>query len=216
MDTEIIHLLSFASESICVHAEQSNDAIFPIESGNMREELLRLFARRNGFYAFESALLVRPISSATSPLGIIEWNSPTLWKSEFKSNEELLSIVFFAEDIFGVQFCIKSNGVNSFNPETGEYIFIAPTLNGWAGWILEKYKIRTGWPLAHLWQKSHGPLKSGMRLLPKKPFVLGGQYALENLYELDDVESMRFRSTIANQLLDCPDGSKVVLRVNHN
>jgi hypothetical protein len=51
--------------------------------------------------------------------------------------------------------------------------------------------------------------------LPKVPYVLGGHgsFAIENLYALGDVEGMRFRASIANQLHDCPDGSKVVLNI---
>ena len=134
--------------------------------------------------------------------------------SEYKTN--FCGVVFFAEDIFGMQFCIKNDAVNSFDPETGEFKVIAPSLEDWSRWIWEDTKTRTGWPVAHFWQLKQGVLKPGMRLLPKVPFVLGGQFAIENLYELNDVEGMRFRASIANQLRDCPDGSKVVLNIKRS
>src|SRR5205823_2208076 len=140
-------------------------------------------------------------------------NDATLWKSEFK--RDLTKVIFFAEDIFGIQFCIKDDEVCTFDPETSESKVIATSLADWARWILEDPRIRTGWPLAHFWQLRNGPLESGIRLLPKVPFVLGGQFAIENLSQAHDIEAMRYRASIANQLLDCPDGSKVILKIRH-
>jgi hypothetical protein len=51
-----------------------------------------------------------------------------------------------------------------------------------------------------------------MRLLPKLPFVLGGEYNLDNLYLANSVEGMRFRGSIARQIQNIPDGNKVVLK----
>jgi hypothetical protein len=121
--------------------------------------------------------------------------------------------VFFAEDLFGVQFCIRDDSVQSFEPETGSFARVAETLEDWAQWILDNHRVRTGWPLAHDWQTRNGPLPFGFRLSPKVPFVCGGQFSIENLYVLKDVDGMRFRASIANQLLDVPDGSKVVFKV---
>src|SRR5579859_7768624 len=92
-------------------------------SGRLGGELIELLALRNGFYAFESALLLRPFDSNHNPLGILQWNEPSVWKSAFKVGPS--EAFFFAEDIFGVQFCIKDNAVNSFNPETAEFNFLA-------------------------------------------------------------------------------------------
>lgn len=170
--------------------------------------LLRL---RNGFFAFESALLVRPLDLESPPMGHVQWNKPDMWRSEYQV--DLGDALFFAEDLFGVQFCIKEGLVNSFDPETGQFRPIANSIEEWCGWILQDSKVRTGWPLAHFWQLKNGPILSGMRLLPKIPFVLGGQFSVENLYQLRDVDGMRFRASIANQISDCPDGTKVVLKI---
>ncbi|PWU12237.1 MAG: SMI1/KNR4 family protein [Verrucomicrobia bacterium] len=170
-----------------------------------------MLGRRNGFFAFESALLVRPYYSESSPLGIVQWNAPKLWKGNYGSS--LPDMLCFAEDAFGVQFCIHNATICSFDPETAVLKEIARSIGGWAGWILEDHKVRTGWPLAHFWQLRHGPLRHGGRLLPKVPFVLGGQFTVENLYELNDLEGMRVRADIATQLKACPDGSKVVIRI---
>jgi hypothetical protein len=211
MSKNLARLLSVASEPISSTPAIGELSRLPALSGSRGQELMSLLGSRNGFYTFESALLVRPLDFDASPLGIFQWNNAALWRSEYKA--DLGVVVFFAEDIFGVQFCIKDDSVNSFNPETGEFKVIAASLEDWSGWVMEDSKTRTGWPLAHFWQLRQGALKLGTRLLPKVPFVLEGRFEIENLYELNDVEGMRFRASIANQLRDCPDGSKVVLKV---
>lgn len=183
-------------------------------SSARNQELFCLLGGRNGFYAFESALLVRPLDFEGPPLGIFQWNIATVWKADYKI--DFKKAIFFAEDVFGVQFCILNDVINSFDPETGEFKVVAKSLEEWAGWILDDSKTRTGWPLAHFWQLKQGPLKAGVRLLPKVPFVLGGEFSIENLYFLNDAEGMRFRASIANQLQDCPDGTKVVLDIKRS
>lgn len=214
MTKNLDRLLSAASDSLLPAPVVRESLQLSALSGNVGRELLALLGRRNGFYAFESALLVRPLDSNKAPLGIFQWNKAALWKSEFKA--DLSNIIFFAEDIFGIQFCIKNDAINSFDPETGEFQAIAANLEEWAGEILKDAKMRTGWPLAHSWKLGQGELEPGTRLLPKVPFVLNGQFTIENLYALNDVEGMRFRASIANQLRDCPDGSKVVLNIKRN
>jgi hypothetical protein len=175
------------------------------------KELCALLSDKNGFFLFESALLIRPLRNEQCPIGILEWNDPKLWKTDYRI--ELSKCVFFAEDIFGVQFCVKDNIIQSFDPETGRFKNIGTTLGSWAQWIFEKHKSRTGWPLAHQWQVKYGKLSAGFRLLPKVPFVCGGQFSIDNLYSLNDVEGMRFRASIANQLVNIPDGAKVVIKI---
>lgn len=177
----------------------------------MGAELMGLLWKKNGFYAFESALLVRPFSSNKPPLGILQWNEPLLWKREYKS--DLSGAVFFGEDVFGIQLCLRENAIARFNPETAEFKTIASDLEGWARWLLEEHKNRTGWPLAHFWQLRHGPLKPGIRLPPKVPFVLGGNFTLDNLDEFNEVDGLRYEATLANHLLEYPDGTTVKLRV---
>jgi hypothetical protein len=216
MSEKIARLLSVGSSSLAIApviAVRTGATFFDVLSSHLGQELLKLLNERNGFYAFESALLVRPFDCDIFPLGITQWNSETLWKNNYKNN--LGDAVFFAEDIFGIQFGIQNGAIHSFDPETAEQKTIATSLEAWAGWVLEDYKTRTGWPMAHFWQLRHGELKPGTRLLPKIPFVLGGQFAIENLHPLNDVEGMRFRASVANQLQDCPDGSKVKLSIKH-
>jgi hypothetical protein len=161
----------------------------------------------NGFYAFESALHVFPVGGDAMHMGLEHWNSPALWRFEYEDLAE--GCWFFAEDVFGVQFCLKDEHIASFNPETGEVEPVADTLEEWAAKILKEYDCLTGYSLAHAWQQKNGALKPGMRLVPKVPFVLGGEFRVENLVVMDAVKGMRARGSLARQIRELPDGARI-------
>jgi hypothetical protein len=190
--------------------EGMNSFLKPL--GKLGNELGALLCERDGFYAFESALLVRSFDSPTSPQGLVQWNSPTLWKDSYDQVFDN-NIVFFAEDLFGGQFCIRAEAVWLFDPELGEYQRNADSLEAWATEIVDNPEIRTGFPLVLQWQVSHGALENGCRLVPKLPFFVGGKFEVENLYACQEVTGMRFRGAIAKQARDLPDGSQISFRV---
>jgi hypothetical protein len=179
--------------------------------GHLGRDLASLLGERNGFYAFESALLVRPFNSVQSPLGMLQWNAATLWKDSYEQVFD--GIVFFAEDLFGGQFCIREGAVWLLDPEQGEYERIAENLEGWAAEILGNAEVRTGYPLAMEWRKRQGPLREGFRLLPKLPFFVGGKFEIENLYAVEDVTGMRYRGSVAKQVRSIPDGGPLRFKV---
>lgn len=147
----------------------------------------------NGFFAFESALHVLPASPAPSGVMTVQlWNDADLWRSGYGSMAD--GLFFFAEDVFGVQFALASNGVVTFDPETGDVAEVASTLEGWADQLLQGYEMLTGFSSAHAWQQRYGQLAVSTRLLPKRPFVLGGDFTIDNLYDLDAVEGMEAAS----------------------
>src|SRR5207245_6232815 len=113
--------------------------------------------------------------------------------------------LFFAEDVFGDQFCLHEGRVCSFDAETGELKVLGHSLEDWAKRILDDYELLTGYPLIHKWQELHGPVPIGTRLMPKIPFVLGGGYSLDNLYVLASVSAMKSRGNLARQIKDLPD-----------
>ncbi|MBH3414533.1 SMI1/KNR4 family protein [Pseudomonas putida] len=121
---------------------------------------------------------------------------------------------FFAEDVFGGQFCIKDSKVYTFDPETGSLEYLADDIESWVQMLLSDYEVLTGYPLAHQWQKQNGQLPAGKRLLPKVPFVLGGEFVLDNLYLADAVEGMKFRADIAIQIKELPDGAQIRLNID--
>lgn len=175
-------------------------------------ELADLLGVRHGFYASSSALLVRPLRHSGPPLGIEQWNAASLWRADYPS-EDWGPTLFFAEDLFGGQFCIRGGRVLAFEPETGALGDIGcASLAEWARLITADHRFRTGEPLAHAWRAAHGPLEPGRRLVPKVPFVVGSAYSVDNLYACEDAAGMRLRAAVARQLRGVPDSARVVFR----
>jgi hypothetical protein len=202
-------LLSIASDPLVREAARFPDLLQKYELG---QELFELLQRKNGFYAFESALHIFPVGN-NDPGSLESWNSETLWRSAYK--DLAAGLLFFAEDILQDQFCLsqQSRGVFRFKAETGRTSLMAQSIDQWAAVILGDYRIETAWPLAHEWREKNGPIVRGKRLMPKRPFFLGGKYALENLWLGDAVEGMRFKAHLALETRDLPDGAKVELHV---
>lgn len=203
-------LLSNASSSLSEQEPALTDQLRRLP-GSLADDLLKMLRKRNGFYALESALHVFPSHSGRQEIGLDEWNEDALWRNEFKGMAD--GCLFFAEDLFGGQFCIKYGRVYTFDPETGAVDYLADDIEGWAKVILNDYDVLTGYPLAHQWQERHGRLPAKKHLLPKIPFVAGGEFELDNLYLVDAVEGMKFRAGIANQIKDLPDGAHIKFNV---
>lgn len=210
MKANLKKLVSISSEALCDDAPQVPERLLSL-SGILGEQLIELLKNKNGFYAFESALHVLPAGCKDSCINIEEWNDDSSWRKEY--GDLVQGYLFFAEDIFGVQFALCNRGVRKFNPEFGEFEDFVSNLEEWAAKILEDYNYETGYQFAHDWQLQNGPLPTGKRLLPKIPFVLGGAYEVENLYAADPLKGMMFRADIWRQIRDLPDGSQVKLKV---
>jgi hypothetical protein len=181
-------------------------------SGALRDELILILKTRNGFNAFESALHLFPAQTSLLSVGIDEWNRPDGWRKEYGDLSK--GCLFFAEDIFGGQFCIESNCVWQFDPETGERVLLGASLDEWAKKLLSDYEVLTGYPLAHAWQEVNGIIPEGMRLVPRTPFVLNGEFALSNLVLMESEKSMRVRGNLARQIKNLPDGAQISFRID--
>jgi len=173
------------------------------------EDLINLLNKRNGFYGFESALHIFSVETDGEEIGLIDWNDNSLWIDCY--DDLARNAIFFAEDVFGGQFCIKKDGIYTFDPETGSFDYLAPDINEWCKNILEDYQVLTGYPLANAWQKKYGSIPAGYRLAPKIPFVVGGKYEPDNLYLEKSTVAMKARAHIALQIRDVPDGSNIQL-----
>lgn len=170
--------------------------------------LAPLFERKNGFYAFESALLVRPFGAPMGGvLDIASWNARHDWAGVY--GDDLNGVVLFAEDLFGCQFGVSRDGVVSFNPESGEVEFLAATIEEWAARLLGDFEVMTGHPLAHDWQTRHRSLAPGERLFPVVPFVLGGDFTVDNLRPAADVKGIRFYAELFRATSQVPDGGQL-------
>jgi hypothetical protein len=203
-------------ETLAIHGEEicSKDAdVHRLESlfGTPGLQLATLLSPKNGYYAFENALHVFPECSTETEIGIVEWNAQDLWRKEY--GDAVADAVFFAEDVFGMQFCLREGQVARFDPETAEFEHIAADLVGWVALILGDSDYWTGCPVLREWQSKNGPLMPGFRLCPTIPFVLGGEFAASNLYSVDAVLGMQYRASVACQLRDVPDGATIKLQV---
>jgi hypothetical protein len=180
-------------------------------AGSLGTQLLALLWKRNGFYAFESALHVFPAGATGDVMSLDAWNAPGLWRHEFDGGAD--GLLFFAQDALANQWCLAGDAIYKFDPETGEKERSAATIEDWAARVLTDYPVETAWPLAHEWQAKFGRLREGQRLAPKIPFFLGGEYAIANLYAADQVKFLRYCGDIYRQTRDLPPGTKVKLDI---
>ena len=202
-------LMEISSQPI--GGELSWDAVHSsLMGGNLAPSIGAVLVIKNGFYAFESALHVFHLGKSDLDMDLLEWNSSDGWRSRYSAC--LNEITFFAEDVFGVQFCFCKDKIYSFDPETADLTYISDSIEGWINVVLTDYEFMTGYPLAHQWQLNNGPIPAGHRLIPKIPFVAGGGYDLSNLHLVNSFDAMLMRSELANQIKDLPDGSKI--RIN--
>lgn len=207
--TNMEQLLSIGSEPLEMPPTAMPDLFRAYTLG---AELFNMLLLKNGFYAFESALHVFPLTTDIGN-GIEGWNANVLWRNEYQDLAE--GLLFFAEDIFQDQFCLsaKQNGVFRFHAESGQTDSFSDSLEKWAARILSNDRVETGWPLAHEWQTMNGPLPNGQRLMPKTPFFMGGEYTLENLWAGNPIEGMRLKGDIAVQTRNMPSGTKIRLNI---
>jgi hypothetical protein len=210
MDAIIAKLLEISSDALA-HSAGEIDTAVPESIGRDRSTLIEILEYKNGFFCFESALHVFPSLSVETSWGLIDWNSSSLWKSDYQGFAN--DIFCFAEDIFCTQFCMSSAGIFTFNPETADREQIAGSLREWAEQMLVDYNQLTGYRFAHEWQQQNGPVPARYRLMPKIPFVLGGEYALNNLAALDGVRVMKNLGNLASQIHHLPDGAHIEFKI---
>ncbi|OXM66245.1 MULTISPECIES: SMI1/KNR4 family protein [Amycolatopsis] len=187
----------------------------PVEvelGGGVSRELAGLLSRLNGFALFDYGVQVFHAGPRGLGPELAAWNAVDTWKDTYGGLAD--GLLCFAQDLFGVQFAIEDDRrVVAFDPETGERTALGTGLDSWAGWLQEKPGTRGAAAFARLWQDTHGALGHDERLLPVTPFVLGGEYRLDNLVVRDAVTALRTRGPVAQQIHDLPDGTPVSFTV---
>lgn len=209
MSLFIEKLLSVCSYDLS-HAQSVKDSVL-LRDFPLAQELRDLLTKRNGFYGFESALHVYPWETTDSETGLLDWNDASLWIAAYDGMAN--NALFFAEDIFGGQFCLRNDGVFAFDPETANFDRLANDIDEWCQVVLSDYSVLTGYSLAHDWQVINGKIPQGYRLAPKVPFIAGGLYAPENLYLDRSFALLKARADIAIQIRDIPDGGSIQLKL---
>src|SRR5215470_17689790 len=114
--THIEKLLSISSEAL---GEKPSALPRVLREYALGEQLFQMLEQKNGFYAFEYALHVFPLTSDPET-GLEGWNAESLWRSGYEDLAE--GLLFFAEDILQDQFCLskKESGLYRFHAETGQ------------------------------------------------------------------------------------------------
>jgi hypothetical protein len=202
-------ILDIGSEALCIElAETLKEIPDWAMPGPYLDPLWLLLGKKNGFVAFEGALLVFPLLSVGKLPGIFEWNHPNGWRRHYKDILPLDAICF-AEDAFAGQFALTPKGILKLDPESGSLTQHSESLNDWASKILGNYDVEVGWSIARGWQLMNGPLPLGYRLLGKKPFVIGGDYIPENLVAIENSLALERLGRLYRELRDVPDGQEV-------
>jgi len=168
-------------------------------------ELSALWAQRNGWVAFWSALHVFPLGPAAAGPDV------AAVQNVLREHFDGLAAGHFAfgQDLFGVLMTWHEDHVCAFDPETAGHEPIAADLEGWATALLEEPEALAGSAFAFDWQERHGALEPGERLVPLVPFVLGGKYDDANLEPRDTLMALRERAVLARALVDLPDGAEI-------
>lgn len=210
MGTALHKLVEIGSEPLA-EGSPTFEITYSDWAPSLSKEVAGLLSLKNGFYAFASALHVLSVQSEAGVTGIVDWNLAESWKQSYAGLAD--KIFCFAQDIFGNQFALYKQQVVIFNCETGELGNFAQSLEDWASKVLLDYNFVTGHDFARSWQSANRPLKRGERLFPVKPFIIGGDYSIDNLKPLNDIEGLRFFGHFCTETHRLPDGSFVSLSV---
>jgi hypothetical protein len=123
-------------------------------------------------------------------------------------------LLSFGQDIFGNQFSFDlDNGkIVFFDIETADKKIIANNFSGWTEAIINDLDYYTGHKIAKAWINSD-KLTYGQRLSAKIPFILGGNYALDNLFASDYPKFIKSAASIAMQVHNLPDGTPFKINI---
>lgn len=125
-------------------------------------------------------------------------------------------IFFFAEDLFGNPFGFFNQNVIHLNLETSDKEVVSKDFIGWLKEINNDLDYFTGQSLLQEFKSDDiYYLAYGKRIGAKYPFVLGGEYAFNNLILKDFEENIEYNASIAKQIIDLPDGAKVQIDIKY-
>ncbi|MDQ1317853.1 MAG: hypothetical protein QG641_1161 [Candidatus Poribacteria bacterium] len=165
----------------------------------------------NGLYAFGRALHIFGCSKKLPFHDISTRNHPAEWRLMY--GEDVVGLLFFAEDVFGNLWAYSNEGILFFDIESAGIEIVSSDFAGWIKYIAEDIDYTTGRSLAQRWAKIHGSIPFGSRLCSKKPFILGGEYEVDNLYALSWEQNLLFKADIARQIKGLPDGTEIKFEV---
>ncbi|WP_052496468.1 SMI1/KNR4 family protein [Pedobacter lusitanus] len=162
----------------------------------------------NGGFFFRNSLQVYSLDDVNDYNNIMiinkymETNYSNMLEGEF----------FFAQDIFGNQFGFSTKGIVFFNIETGEKEYVAERFNDWIDLIFNDLEYYSGVVILELWDSKKTHINYNERLCPIIPFVVGGEYEIENLYAGSFPNYILANANIANQVYNLPEGTDIQLK----
>jgi hypothetical protein len=162
----------------------------------------------NGGYYYNRSLHIYSVGDEDGFNNILNVND--LLKKEY--NKIIKNEFFFAQEIFGNQFGFSPDGIVFLNIETGEKSILGKNFDSWYAEIINDLDYYTGRNILRDWNTIHGPLDYNMRLCPAIPFVIGGEYEVDNLYQSIFPNFLLSNANIAQQIYDLPEGAPVVLK----
>jgi hypothetical protein len=174
----------------------------------------RLFMKRTGGGVFfENSMIIYPYFNT---VGGYNYGKVNNFISEtYKLDKEILC---FGCDLFGNQFIFYSEKVYLFDIESAEIELLANDFLSFCELFNdpEHFYYLTGWNVLSEWVNLHGRFSIENRLSPKFPFLIGGNYVIDNLYVFDFYKRIDYAASIYHQIKDLPDGTPVQLAVTNS
>lgn len=124
------------------------------------------------------------------------------------------NMLSFGQDVFGNQFMFGESSVYLFNIETAETEIIASSFGSFIDVILDDANYYSGESILVKW-KLQNDIKLNERLCPKKPFMVGGDYDVANLYSIDSCINLEYNSSIAHQTHNLSDGTAIRFNIKN-
>ncbi len=171
------------------------------------EELESMLGTKNGFIAFRSALSVFSADPSDIVKELTNWNKQLSSHYAFQENQ----MCAFAEDLFMGQYAISKDGVVKVDLESGRVERHSDSISDWAQTILDDYNFETGYPVGEEWQKANGRLANGYRLLPKRPFAMGGDFVSSGMVAVKSHIGLQMLVNLSNQTRHVPNGTTVTI-----
>jgi hypothetical protein len=164
--------------------------------------MAELGARDQARVAFEGALLF--------PAASLDGSGRAACGALASVEEDDLVLAF---DLFAAPYVLTATGsVKKISIETDEIANVFEDLEAWAATLLLDYANETGWPLAHAWQTEQARVLAwNERLVPRQPFVLGGEYETSNLVCVALEDALEGYARMSASLSQLPDGAEVRL-----
>ncbi|MGF7075123.1 SMI1/KNR4 family protein [Mucilaginibacter sp. 3215] len=163
----------------------------------------------NGGYFYDRSLQIYSINTDRDYNNIFRINQ--VIADEYKEIVE--GIFFFAQEIFSNQFGFSKQGIVFLNIETGEKEVIAKNFDEWIDVVLDDISYYTGQDISREWKEKQGILDLNKRLCPTKPFIIGGEYEVDNLSSRSFPGYISSNANIARQIYNLPDGTPVRLKI---